>query len=262
MLNFGMPTLIETKTIDECAALCHELGLSFIELNMNLPQYQLNNIDIAHFKEIAGKYGISYTIHLDENLNFGDFNPYVADAYRRTVSETVDLAKKLGVSVLNMHLPRGVYFTLSDGKVYLFAEYKNEYLNSVLAFRRMCEKAVGDSDIKICIENCDEFLGFQKEALGIFLDSHAFGLTFDIGHDHGCGGVNEPYIIENKDRLFHMHIHDALGRKNHLALGTGEIDICSYIDLAKKQNCRMVLETKTIKALKQSVNWIKENNIE
>lgn len=36
-LQLGMPTLIEFKTIEQNVDLCKELGLDFIELNMNLP---------------------------------------------------------------------------------------------------------------------------------------------------------------------------------------------------------------------------------
>ena len=46
IINYGMPTLIETSTVEECAKLCAELGLDFIELNMNLPQYQLDKITL------------------------------------------------------------------------------------------------------------------------------------------------------------------------------------------------------------------------
>ena len=66
LTNYGMPTLIETSTLEECAKLCAELGLNFIELNMNMPQYQLDKIDVDYFKSIADRYGIYYTIHLDE----------------------------------------------------------------------------------------------------------------------------------------------------------------------------------------------------
>jgi len=42
-LTRGMPTLIECQSIEVNIELCRELGLDFIEieLNMNLPQYQL-----------------------------------------------------------------------------------------------------------------------------------------------------------------------------------------------------------------------------
>ena len=258
MLKFGMPTLIETGTLDECAALCRDLQLDFVELNMNLPQYQLQEMDIPSFQRIAEKYGIYYTIHLDENLNISDFNPYIAEGYRRTVAETVALAKKLSVPVINMHMSCGVYFTLPERRVYLFSEYREQYLQSIIDFRRLCEEAIGDSGILLCIENCDGFTEFQKEALRILLASPVFGLTYDIGHDHGCGGLDGQYMLDHRDCLHHMHMHDALGRKNHLALGTGEIDLAKYLELAKEQDCRIVLETKTIEGLKQSVKWVRQ----
>ena len=260
LTNYGMPTLIETSTLEECAKLCAELGLDFIELNMNMPQYQLDKIDVEYFKRVADKYSIYYTIHLDENLNVSDFNSYVAQAYTKTVADTIEIAKQLGVRVINMHMARGVYFTLPDRKVYLFSEYKEQYLKSIVAFRNMCENAIGDANIKICIDNCDGYEDFQKEAVELLLESDVFALTFDVGHNHGIGGTDEEFIMKHKDRLHHIHLHDAKGKKNHLALGTGEINIEKYISLADDHNCRAVLETKTIDGLKQSVEWLKGFN--
>lgn len=259
MTDYGMPTLIETKTLEACAALCHELGLQFIELNMNLPQYQLDKIDVRRFKAAADEYGIYYTIHFDENLNVSDFNPYIAEAYRRTVRETVDKAKLLNVPVLNMHLSSGVYFTLPEKRVFLFGEYQTQYLKSIAVFRDECEKAIGSADIKICVENCDGYTDFQDAALDLLLQSPVFGLTFDIGHYHAAGGTDEPAIIKRADRLCHMHVHDVFGKKCHLVLGKGEIDLPKYLTLAETHKCRIVLETKTADGLKESVSWIKSN---
>lgn len=54
-MKFGMPTLIENDSIESCVALCKELNLDFIELNMNLPQYQINTIDIEKLKAFSRK---------------------------------------------------------------------------------------------------------------------------------------------------------------------------------------------------------------
>ena len=62
------------------------------------------------------------------------------------------------------------------------------------------------------------------------------------------------FELANKNKLYHMHIHDALGKKNHLDLGTGELDLPKYFYLANKHNCRVVLETKTISGLKHLLN--------
>jgi sugar phosphate isomerase/epimerase len=135
-IDVGMPTLIETNSIESCVKLCKELGLDFIELNMNLPQYQ---------KE------------------------------------------------------------------------------------------------------------FAMEGIELLLESSVFALTFDIGHSHSVNGIDEPFLNKHIDRLYHMHVHDAKGRENHLSLGTGEINMCERFFLAREHNCRVVLEIKTIEGLKHSV---------
>jgi hypothetical protein len=43
-MQYGMPTLIEYKSLKENVELCRALGLDFIELNMNLPQYQAESL--------------------------------------------------------------------------------------------------------------------------------------------------------------------------------------------------------------------------
>ena len=45
MLNLGMPTMIETTSIEAGAKTCRELGLQFLELNINFPQYLLPELD-------------------------------------------------------------------------------------------------------------------------------------------------------------------------------------------------------------------------
>lgn len=258
MVSFGMPTLIETGSLEDCAAWCRRLGLSFVELNMNLPQYQPGVMDPEKLAAIGEAYGISYTIHLDENLNVSDFNPYVAEAYCRTVLETIDLARAIHIPVLNMHLSAGVYFTLPEEKVYLFDRYRETYLRSITAFREACTAAIGSSGIQICIENCGGYTPLQVEALDLLLCSPVFGLTFDVGHDHCAGHRDRDVLQQRMQKLGHMHLHDAVRdpRKDHLALGTGEVDLRNCLQLARQQQCRVVLETKTLAGLQTSVQWL------
>lgn len=262
MLRFGMPTLIENATIEESAALCRELGLDFIEMNMNLPQYQVQTMDVKYLKAVAGEYGISYTIHLDENMNIADFNPLVAGAYLQTTIDTIMLAKELEIPVLNMHMPLGVYFTLPDRKVYLLGEYRDRYLESAKVFRDACTAAIGDSGIRICAENWSGYTEWQVPVLDALLESPAFGLTFDVGHNFCKKGVDEPLILARKAKLLHMHLHDVRnGTRDHQALGTGDLNIEKYLNLARERKLSVVVETKTIDGLRTSAAWLKEKDL-
>ena len=44
-MQFGMPTLIENRTLKDNIDLCKRLGLQFIELNMNFPEFQVNKLE-------------------------------------------------------------------------------------------------------------------------------------------------------------------------------------------------------------------------
>lgn len=257
-MYWGIPTLIENNSIEESVTLCKELGFDFVELNMNLPQYQLENIDIEKLCKLKTENNIFFTIHLDENLNVSDFNKYVANAYLKTVLETIEIAKKLDIKIINMHLSKGVYFTLTNKKIHLFEQYKESYLKSILNFRTNVENVLKNTDIKICIENTNGYTAFQIEAIDILLQSPVFALTFDIGHSHCVGNIDEKIILDRESKLLHIHLHDAQDKKDHMTLGTGNVDIKKFIQLAEKHKCTVVLETKTIDALRDSVKWLNE----
>lgn len=259
-MDFGMPTLIENKNLEENIALCKELGLRFVELNMNFPMYQLPQLErTAELKKLAEKNEIYFTIHLDENLNVCDFNSLVTEAYLETVKRALRAAHEIGAPLLNMHMNHGIYITLPDRKVRLFEEYREEYLTAIRSFCRVCEEEAKHFDVKICIENTGGYMSVEKEAIEELLQSRLFALTWDIGHSHTCGDVDEEFLMKHKERLYHFHIHDGLGNKNHQTLGTGDINLEQRLGVAKTCGCRCVVETKTIEALRDSVEWLKRN---
>ena len=273
MLQFGMPTLIENKTLEDNIALCKALGLSFVELNMNFPEYQIDKIeDVDWFYKKADEAGIYYTIHLDENMNIADFNPLVKEAYLETVRRTIEVAKcfvelkdKYGKHeqslILNMHMHHGVYITLPDKKVQMYERDFDVYMEYVSYFIKKCEEWIGNADIQIAIENTNGFREYEKSAIECMLESDCFVMTWDIGHSKALGESDVPFILEHKDKLSHFHIHDGSEKpeKDHLALGDGKIDLVERLDMAKACNARCVLETKTIEALKKSVEWLRND---
>ena len=272
-MQFGMPTLIENHTLEENAALCEALGLRFIELNMNFPEYQVDRLEQTdELVRIAEQHHLYYTVHLDENLNIADFNPLVTQAYLETVRRTILAAKALlplrdrygdpaQPLTLNMHMHHGIYITLPDRKVQMYERNFETYMQSFAVFRSLCEEWIGDSSIMMAVENTDGFRDYEKKAIAYLLESPKFGLTWDIGHSKAIREADVSFLMEHQDKLIHFHIHDGTETppRNHLALGDGEIDLDARLKLAAERNARCVLETKTISALKQSVRWLRNN---
>ena len=272
-MQFGMPTLIENHTLEENAALCEALGLRFIELNMNFPEYQMDRLaQTDELVRIAEQHHLYYTVHLDENLNIADFNPLVTKAYLETVRRTILAAKALlplrdrygdpaQPLTLNMHMHHGIYITLPDRKVQMYERNFETYMQSFAVFRSLCEEWIGDSSIMMAVENTDGFRDYEKKMIAYLLESKKFGLTWDIGHSKAILEADVSFLMEHQDKLIHFHIHDGTETppRNHLALGDGEIDLDARLKLAAERNARCVLETKTISALKQSVRWLRNN---
>lgn len=252
-MDFGMPTLVELNGPEENAALCARLGLQFVELNMNLPEYaDVQHIDRALLRRLMRRYGIYFTLHLDERMDVCDFNPLVRTAYLETLRRALELAGELPIPILNLHLSSGVYFTLPDGKLWLYEQNVPAFFDALDAFRALVD-AYCAPDTRVCIENTDGFAPFAQRGIERLLESPRFGLTLDVGHMHGAGYIDAPFYAAHMDRLTHMHLHDAAGRRNHLPLGEGELDWREKIALAGTHNARAVVEVKTPSALRDSV---------
>ena len=251
-----MPFLLENHSLEECAALCQQLRLSFVELNANFPACQDLGADML--RELAMRYGLYFTLHLEEECDPFAFNERVRKAWMQTVHDAIALSRDAGIPLINMHLPKGVYITLPDRRVFLYEKYADEYRGALRDFRGMVEEAVGDSGVRVSVENTNGFAHHEREALELLLASPVFGLTLDIGHSHGVEDMDISFYEAHGDRLIHMHGHDALGRKNHLALGDGEIDLPGRFAWAARTGARVVLETKTVAALETSVGRLPE----
>ena len=267
---FGMPTLIENKSLEEDVKLCERLGLSFVELNMNFPEYRIDRLEnTERFRAAAEKAGIFYSIHLQENFDVADFNPLVAEAYLETMRRTIRVAKKLAELnpedspfIINMHLVHGVHITLPDKKQMVYETEKEAYLAAYKNFRDLTEEWIGSEKILVTIENTDGFTPYETEVIALLLESPKFALAWDICHSKAIGEIDMPLLLKNWNRIVHFHIHD--GQDNppasHLGLGDGDIDLQTRLEFAQKCNANCVLETKTSDALEQSKTWLIGHN--
>jgi len=258
MISWGMPSLAEFDSMEENAALCRRLGLRFIEANMNLPCFQPERLEYA--VRTAAAYGVGVTLHADENFAPADFNSLLANAHIETFRRTLRLARRLDIEKVNMHLNKGVYFSLPEGKLYLHGKYRSAWMERMRVLRSMCDAELGGSGVRVCVENTDGWVDHQIEALRFLLESDVFCLTWDIGHSSTSDSGDESILDSYSHRILHYHIHDALGRRCHLPLGAGKLDLSEYLKKAQRCGASCVLETKSPEGIALSVEWLNRNS--
>ncbi len=252
-MRWGMPFLLEMPTVADAARLCRSLGLDFVELNASFPACQLDGLNGDMLQDMANRFGVSFTIHLHEDCDPFTLESAVRAAWVEHVRHAIRLAEAAGIPTLNMHLPRGVHITLPDRKVFIYEQYRDEFVRHLRAFVAMVDETAGESNIRLCIENTGGWRAHERAALDMLLESPHIGLTMDIGHCHGAGNMDEDYFLAHRNQLHHMHAHDAIGKRDHQVLGDGEIDLRARLALAKACGASVVLETKTVAALTESV---------
>lgn len=253
-IDFGMPTLIEFATLDENVELCRQLGLRFVELNMNLPICCPERLGSSRIKHIARETNIDFTLHLPEELNLASFQPSIRKGHVYRCKEAIEWAGASGIRLVNMHMNPGVYFSLPDRKVWIYERYTEEYLaNIVQSVSELIVHASGFG-VTLSIENTGDFKHlFMREALKLLSRIDGFALTWDVGHDAASGYLDRDVLMEHADSIRHMHLHDCVGNSSHQALFTGCVDTHSMLEFAKRNSIRIVIEVKTAKALSESV---------
>ncbi len=260
-IKWGMPTLIELGDLAENERLCADLGLDFIEIGMFLRPFssdRLMEIDLG--KRGAGG-RIGYTVHLPEELDLGAFNGEIREASVRMLKNLLERADADRIGLLNMHLNSGTYISLPDRKVYVYEEYFDEYRMNVIRSFDDISGLLKQRGIRLCIENTGTFGGaYPQRLLSELLRQDDIGLTWDTGHDASAGYSETGFMLKNAGKIFHIHLHDYRG-KDHQELYTGEIDIDRMVGFAADRGASVVIETKDVKSLTNSVRKLRERKL-
>ncbi len=257
-MKLGMPTLLELEDIEAQAAFCHELGLAFVEINLNIPCYSPEHLSPEHLCQLKEQYKIEFTVHLPEELDLGSFHEPIRLATVDYIVSVMRWAQACDISVITMHLTKGIYFSLPQGKKYINVQYYSEYIEKLRQSMGQLYNFAESLGINLCIENTNNFdLSHVADSLTILSNFNGFNLTWDVGHDAKSGFVESLTINQFERNIKHMHLHDFNGSEDHQALMTGVIDINHYLSIAQANHLKVVIEVKDKESLCLSVKNLK-----
>ena len=254
---FGMPSLIEFGDLQQQVAACRQLGLRFIELNLDCPQYLPERVSSDQLRNITEQTGIGFTVHLPENLDLGMFCTPVREGYRSFCRTVIEWASQAGISLINLHFNSGVHFSMPSKKVWLYEQYRQEHRNNLEASFRPLLQLADECGVALSIENTGNYgLPHVTDALQELIDvgEGSLKLTWDVGHDAAAKYADRPFLLAHKSSIAHMHLHDANDKGSHLPLGEGIVPVKEVVAFARDAGIGVVLETKTFSGLQMSVD--------
>ena len=252
--RLGIPTLIELPDLDRTVELALELQVDFIELNMNMPEFCPESLPAKAIRDCHRRTGLDFTIHMPDDTDLASFHDPIREGHVARFGETARWAAEAGARLINLHLSPGIYFTLPDKKVWIYENYYDKFMGNL---REAYGKVIGYArgfGVTVCTENVTNFhIPFVARAIDDLCKMDGFYLTWDVGHDARTGYKESEVLMRHVDRIKHMHLHDYNGVSDHQVPGTGEIDIQATLSFAMKHDCSVLVETKTIGSLTESV---------
>lgn len=253
-MKLGMPQLYEYDTIEDNLKLAKELGLDFIELNLNFG-YCRKEMEQGKVKALLDKYNIKATLHFYDEADLGSY-PEIVDAYLLLLERYAKLGEGY-IESINIHLCPGPVVTISGVKNYIYEKEYDEYIvrfiNNLNRANAICKKYGS----RMVIENTDNIPSLAKR---IYKDLYNAGFKFcyDIGHDHLSNDILQEILTTVPLIFEEFHFHDGKDRKKcHLALGDGTIDLKMFKALAIKNDAWVNLEVKQSEDLRKSVPYFK-----
>ncbi len=260
-MKIGMPALVEYSTLNELVELCLRLKLDFIELNMNLPYNFIENVKPGELLKIKRDTNIEFTMHMPDEADLGAFYGSVRKGYVELFSDTIDWAEEAGINLLNMHIIEGPKMTLPDRKVYVYEQYSQEFENNFVNSISILSKKALKKDIRLAIENSSNFHHpYIQKILNKSILHPNVGLTWDTGHDAVSRFTDRQYLQLHENEIIHMHLHDAIGTRDHQVLFEGNLDIAGLLAFAKQKKIRVLVEVKTSEALEKSIKSLRKIN--
>ena len=253
-MKIGMPQLFEFDTVEDNLRLGKDLGLDFIELNLNF-SYCRKEMEKGGLPDLLERHGLEATLHFYDEADFGSYKE-VVEAYLVLLRRYAALGKGY-IRQLNVHLNPGPVVTISGEKHYIYEKEYDEFIARLLENLRKAREICKENEINLVIENTDNIPPFMTRTYKD-LAKEGFHFCFDIGHDHLSHDILSSLEEETSLPFDEFHIHDAKERRKcHLALGEGTLDISKFKRLAEINNAYVVLEVKQSKDLEISVPLFK-----
>lgn len=226
-------------------------GFDHLEILMDHPYYSLESLSYAELIELKWSYDVDLLIHAPANsTNFISTSKNMRKASYKELAEVCSLAEKSGAELVTFHIGWNPGF-ITNGRFVFDKELFDKHNEKVLL--EELYNFIKNSNVPLALENTILVDGGLRRALQRIISETELKLTLDVGHYN----VQEnPFFIENFERVVNMHIHDNNGEKDeHLVLGKGNVDIKKFLN---DYDGYLTIETREEKAILESLNYLKK----
>ncbi len=249
-------------SLEEFLNFASKLAVDIVELKsdrLELLSALSEPADMSGVKNLLGSYGFKYFVHAPSiDVNLASLNSQLRSASEKTVLDSVKFAHKIGANILVSHVGR-----LSRDHPRKLVE---KAMKNAIASLKMLVRISIELGVIFTVENdhasSDQVLVAYPEQVKRIIENVGCKLTFDVGHAHTLGKIEE---FLNMDRsIVNVHLHDNNGEKDeHLSIGEGNINFSDVFTKMKdwRKNKPLIIECHSLAGLKQGVDFVRQSSL-
>lgn len=237
-----------------------KLGASILELKLDRLELLSALSDkgkALEIKNLLNSYDFKYFIHFPSiDINLASVNPLLRRVSKKTILKAMLFATELDVELLISHVGR----LSRDYPQKLVKKAMKNVTNSL----RKINQLANNLDIIFTIENDhkskDYVLAGYPEQISLLIENVGCKLTFDIGHAHTVGKIEDFTKLLDKF-IVNVHLHDNNGGEDeHLPIGKGSIDFTSLFKTMKNWRGQkpLIIECHSFAGLEESIDIMRQ----
>lgn len=202
----------------------------------------LNDEEIDWLVARAAEHGITYTIHFPLDAAPASHHTERWLGWLEQMKQTIVMAGRVDCPVIVLH--PGVIDCPGIEPENATESLRKDAVDNLLRFLGEVEPLAQNAGTVICLENMhhregDVVRSYQQliDVVDI-IDSPAVRITLDVGHAFIHDGLPEA-VEAFGNRVYHVHLDDALDGKDHMEIGTGELDMELYAEILEPGRVRV-----------------------
>jgi sugar phosphate isomerase/epimerase len=244
-----------------------EHDLELIQISMDSSRYFPENMTDEKRTSIKNQFhqnNIGLCFHGPTDLPLMNRHDIIREAALNRALEMIDLAVDLGGEYFVFHPGRLAFYSLNRRKIFFMEKaLPQKHLGYFTkAVEKISEHANGK--ITVCIENTHAIPPQFLEIITDALKNNELNLVWDIGHVEMLNASERSMMInffqDNIKYVKLFHLHDVTEKGDHKTLGTGRINLKSYLEIIDTVGADTVLEifpkSEVVKSL-EYINSIK-----
>ena len=145
------------------------------------------------------------------------------------------MAVEMGAEYYILHPGRLAFYSLSSQKVFFMEQRYPERVGELLVKSLECLLDSSRGRIELCIENTHTFSSPFLKIISGLTSNKGLRLVWDVGHTEQLPDPQRSQLIaffqQNIMSVKLAHLHDIDGSTDHKALGSGRLNVASYLEI-------------------------------